>query len=76
MMILTGVPNFDEAMIDILKIIGLLFVTLFIVYTIPRLITFAIFSSYYDAKVKFFENTLKKARQLNETERNESKDAK
>lgn len=53
--------------LDLLKGIAVLFGIMFFAYTIPRLITYAICSSIYEAKLKNMESTIKKWRQLNET---------
>jgi hypothetical protein len=53
--------------VDILKVCLWGLGILFAVYTIPRLITFAICISYYEAKIKFFEIMIKKVRLPNET---------
>jgi hypothetical protein len=54
-------------MLDILKVVAVFLGIIFCSYTIPRLITFAICTSYYEAKLKHFELLIKKARKLNET---------
>jgi len=46
----------------LLILLGIIFLS----YTIPRLITYAICSSIYETRLKNLESTIKKWRQLNE----------
>jgi len=67
-MILTNLHDLGEQVfLNLLESVAVILGIIFLAYTIPRLITLAIFLSYYEAKLKNMESTIKKWRNLNET---------
>jgi hypothetical protein len=47
-------------LLDLLKVVAVFLGIIFLAYTIPRLVTYAICISFYEAKMKFFEMCVKK----------------
>jgi len=59
MTILTEILNYDVMVLDMLEGIVIFLGIIFLSYTIPRLITFAICTSIYEARINFLKQAFK-----------------